>query len=438
MRRATRLAAALVALAVVGTAHADEPPPPPNWAANRTKVPDAATKVDGAFPDALPLIGYDTNLGFGLGVGAHYTINGSRADPLFAYTPYRHRLYVQAYVTTGGYQQHILSYEGFYIADTPYRIRAALTYERNTNANYFGNGTATLANLSYHGTSYSTYDAAANAAGPSYFHFEYDKPQGQVVLERTFLGGRVRGLYGLNAQYVSITRYDAAGSPAPTTKLGADCAAGLATGCGGGWNNTLRAGVSFDTRDFDPDPNSGVFVNSTGQWSAKGFGSSADYVRWTIAARGYLSPFPALADVVVAGRVLYSIQSAGVPFYSMDTLAMAGSVDDATDQTGLGGERTLRGYRQDRFIGLVAANANLEVRWTFVRFPFLKQHFSLQIAPFVDTGRVFDRVGLSFTDWKTDVGAGLRIGWNQSTIIMFDFGASSEDTGFFIDFGMPF
>ena len=54
-------------------------------------------------------------------------------------------------MTTGGYQQHILSYDGFYIGDSPYRLRAVLTYERNTTANYFGTGTATLADLSYLG-----------------------------------------------------------------------------------------------------------------------------------------------------------------------------------------------------------------------------------------------------------------------------------------------
>jgi hypothetical protein len=430
-----RLAAALLVLLAPRVALADESPAPPAWAANRAKVPDVERKVAGAFPDALPLVGYDTNLGFGLGVGAHYTIDGARTDSLFAYTPYRHRFYAQAYVTTGGYQQHILSYDAFYVADSPYRVRAVLTYERNTNANYFGNGTATLADLSYQGTSYSTYDAAAAAAGPKYFHYGYDRPQGQVILERSFWGTRLRALYGVNAQYEGITRYDA---PGTTTKLGIDCAAGAASGCAGGWNNTLRAGLAFDTRDFDPDPNSGLFVDSTGQWSARGFGSSADYLRWTTAVRAYISPFPRVADVVVAGRVLYSVQSAKVPFFAMDTLAMAGGTDDATDQTGLGGERTLRGYRQDRFIGLVAAAANVEVRWTFVRFPLLGQHFSLQIAPFVDTGRVFDRVELSLSDWKSDAGAGLRIGWNQSSVIMFDFGASREDTGFFVDFGMAF
>ena len=99
-------------------------------------------------------------------------------------------------------------------------------------------------------------------------------------------------------------------------------------------------------------------------------------------------------------------------------------IDDITDATGLGGERTMRGYRQDRFIGLVAAGASAEVRWTFAKFGLFQQHFSLQVAPFVDSGRVFHQVGLSLDDWKISGGAGLRVGYNQSTIVMFDFGAS--------------
>lgn len=424
---------ALLALAPVARAAAA--PPPPAWARSIAKTPDVERKVEGAFPDALPLVGYDTNTGLGLGVGAHLTFDGKRSDPLFSYTPYRHRLYAQAYLTTGGYQQHILSYDGVAPAGLPYRVKAVLTFERNTGANYFGNGEATLAPLSFHGQRFATYDDAVAAAGPSYYRYEYDRPQGQVMLERSLFGGVVRARYGWNVQYVAITRGDAPGAP---TKLGLDCASGAATGCGGGWNDVLKGGFAFDTRDFEPDPNSGVFADVTGQWSAKAFGSSADYVRVTAAARAYVSPFPKLADLVVAGRVLYSVQSAKVPFFAMDTLAMAAGSDDATDQTGLGGERTLRGFRQDRFIGRVAAAANFEVRWTFAKFPLLAQRFSLQLAPFVDTGRVFDRVGFSLDDWKVAAGGGLRIGWNQSTIVMIDCGVSKEDVGVFVDFGMPF
>ncbi len=410
-------------------------------ATGRARVPDLENKKEGWFPDLFPEINYQPDTGIGLGVGGHYTFDGSRSDPLFAYTPYRHRLFAQVYASTGGYQQDFVGYEGVALGDSPYRLRAALVYERNTAANYFGNGSATLADLAYQGKSYSTYGAAVAAATaasvPQYFHYGYERPQGQALLERSFFGGRVRALYGVNVQHVIITRYDGASASSPT-KLGADCAAALATGCDGGWNNTLRAGVAYDTRDYDPDANSGVFVDTNGHWSARGFGSSTDYLRLTTAVRGYFSPFPELADLVVAGRLLYSVQSARVPFFAMNTLAMAGSIDDITDATGLGGERTMRGYRQDRFIGLVAAGASAEVRWTFAKFPLFHQRFSLQMAPFVDSGRVFDQVGLSLADWKVSGGGGLRVGYNQSTIVMIDVGASREETDLYIDFGRAY
>jgi hemolysin activation/secretion protein len=120
----------------------------------------------------------------------------------------------------------------------------------------------------------------------------------------------------------------------------------------------------------------------------------------------------------------------------MDTLALTEG-----DQNGLGGERTIRGFRQDRFVGNVAAVANLEVRWTFVHFRVLKQLFSLQIAPLFDVGRIFDNVfaGEDFaSNWKWSAGGGLRIAWNRSTIIMVDGAASTEDVGIYVDFGMPF
>jgi len=398
-------------------------------------MPDLEHKVSGSFPDALPLIAYDTNTGLGAGVGAHLTLNGDREDPLFAYTPYRHRIYAQAFATTGGYQQHIVSYDGVAIGGMPLRLKAALTYERNTNANYFGNGESTLGPLAFGGRTFGSYDAATAAAGSRYFHYGVEKPQGQIVLERSFLGSSLRTHYGVNVQRVDITRYDSRAEFSPGTKLGIDCASGAALGCDGGWNNTLRSGIAWDTRDYEPDPHSGVLVDATGQWSARGFGSIADYVRLTMAARAYVSPAP---DLVIATRVLYSVQSANVPFFAMDTLGMAAGTDDATDQSGLGGERTLRGFRQDRFVGHVATAANAELRWTFTRFSALNQRFSLQIAPLLDAGQVFDKVDFAFTDWKVAGGAGLRVGWNQSTIVMFDFAASKEDTGFYVDFGMPF
>jgi outer membrane protein assembly factor BamA len=409
-------------------------------------------KVEGNYVTGLPLFNYDPNTGFGFGVGGFYTMNGPRTSPLFAYTPYRQRVFVQAFATTGGYQQHLVSFDGVYIGNTPYRLRAQLAFERNINANYFGVGESTLGPLSFQGVPHATYSDQVQAssalqpggiATPDYNRYWYDLSSGTVALERSFLGGRVRVQYGFVAQYERVTLYDGqqtvgvtpsgqtTGATEGPTKLGIDCASHAVLGCDGGWDDFLRAGVVWDTRDFEPDPRSGLFVETTGEWSAKAFGSRFNYLRLTVSARAFQRLF--LRDLVLAGRVLYSLQTAPMPFYSMNTLALTEG-----DQRGLGGEVTIRGYRQDRFVGPMAAVANVELRWTFVHFTLLKQKFSLQAAPLYDVGRVFDRVGLSASNWKSSAGGGLRVGWNQSTIIMFDAGFSSEDTGFFIDFGMPF
>jgi len=455
LSRAGRLSLALLVVCVARAAVADDTTVP-SFARYKPRVEDVEHKEEGNFFSGLPLVGYDTSTGLGLGLGGYFTMNGPRTSPLFAITPYRHRIFAQGYATTGGYQQHMLSYDGVYVGNSPFRIRATLMYERNTNANYFGVGEGTLGPLTFQGVAHSTYDeqtAAASAinpggfASPAYNQYRYDKPSASLTVERDFWGGRVRALYGAIAQYFAIGTYDgqptqgidAAGQSAVApsghgwTKLGLDCAQGRVIGCNGGWNNALKAGVALDTRDFEPDPTKGFFVDATGEWSTKALGSSFDYLRLTLAARAYVSPFPKLANLVLALRLLYSVQTSAVPFFAMDTLALTEG-----DQNGLGGERTLRGFRQDRFVGQVAAVGNAELRWTFVHFKLLAQRFSLQIAPLFDVGRVFDKVDFQLTNWKVSGGAGLRVGWNRSTIIMFDFGASSEDVGFYIDFGMPF
>lgn len=444
---------------------ADEPRGLPSFMANKPRMDDADRKEEGSFLSGVPALGYDTNTGFGAGAGGFYTIDGKKTDPLFDYTPYRHRVFAQLYITTGGYQQYEVAYDGLYLGNSPYRLRTYLMFERNTNANYFGNGTSTLDDLSFRGVSHARYNDQTSAAStlqadgtasPYYNHYTYDKPQAKLALERDFWGGRVRAQYGAIVQYLNVERYDgrpvqakdAAGNDVTVThgpsKLGEDCAAGLALGCSGGWNNMLKAGVALDTRDFEPDPDNGVFADLTGEWSSKGFGSAYNYLRATLATRFYWAPFPKVrvksplfgrvsSRVVFAGRLLYSVQTGDVPFYAMDALALT-----EDDQSGLGGEYTLRGFRQGRFIGRVAALGQAEVRWTFFEFEMLKQRFTVQFAPLLDVGRVFDRVELSTDRWKVSAGAGWRIAWNKSTVIIFDLGVSREDIGFYIDLGTGF
>src|SRR5207302_189205 len=113
----------------------------------------------------------------------------------------------------------------------------------------------------------------------------------------------------------------------------------------GGRDDFLRLGVSYDTRDFEPDPNTGIFLDAALDAGTVALGSQYDYARFLVAARGYVSPFP--IDLVLAGRAVFEVQTKGAPFFSMDTLPFT-----EDPRLGLGGHRTMRGFRPDRFVAV--------------------------------------------------------------------------------------
>ncbi|HEX4421054.1 MAG TPA: DUF5982 domain-containing protein [Kofleriaceae bacterium] len=420
---------------------------------------DLASKNDGGYVTGLPLFAYSTDLGLGLGARAYYYWNGHPDDPRFATTPYLYRLFLQGFASTGGTQFHWLDFDAPRIFDTPYRVRSQLIWQRNTNTNYFGLGEHALPPLAFPGPgagrSFTRYDDYARAQqqigadGQTYGKYDqYDllRPIFIASVERLVLDDRVRVLGGVGASYARIRDYsgkqvdasDAAGrtvqATEATTRLATDCAAGRLVGCAGGRDDFLRLGISYDTRDFEPDPNSGTFIDLALDTGTAALGSEYDYVRFLIAARGYWSPAPDAADLVLAGRLTFEAQSNGAPFFSMNTLPFT-----EDPRTGLGGHRTLRGFRQDRFVGSVMTLANGEVRWTFGHARIAGQRFGFIVAPFLDLGRPYDSLsGLSPRNWQTSYGGAFRIAWNLATIITVDYGRSSEDTGFYVNFNHIF
>src|SRR5690242_16853854 len=89
---------------------------------------DLARKNERGYVTGLPLWNYDPNTGYGFGARAYYYYNGSREDPLFAYTPYFYRLFLQGFATTGGLQYHWLDFDAPYVAGTSLRLRSQLIY----------------------------------------------------------------------------------------------------------------------------------------------------------------------------------------------------------------------------------------------------------------------------------------------------------------------
>lgn len=425
---------------------------------SRLRQDDYDRKKEGGYFTGLPLANYDPNTGFGFGARLYYFFNGYKDDAFFAITPYLHRLIAQAFVSTAGAQDHLLDYDAPNFLGTLYRARATFEFEAANAWPYFGVGSRSLAPLSFPGApgktfdKISDFDRAQQAVQPNgstftrYNYYKFQRPTLQLGVERLLLGGVLRPMVGLGFAYMNITDYtgqltdatDAGGSSVQAreaqTLLAADCAARRIVGCNGGFDNVLRLALSLDTRDFEPDPNSGIYAELSTEIATPALGSEYDYVRMMLSVRGFYSPIPKVADVVLAVRGVYEAQTSGTPFTSQSLMPF---IDD--NHSGLGGFRTLRGYRQNRFVGPVIALTNYELRYTFLHFRVLQQGFALMAVPFLDIGRVFDNPKqTTLAGWKRTQGGGLRIGWNEATIIMMDYGFSDEDSGLYINFNHIF
>jgi len=200
-------------------------------------------------------------------------------------------------------------------------------------------------------------------------------------------------------------------------------------GYDGGWDNALKVGLTYDTRDFEPDPSSGVMLQLAGRVSSEALGSSFNYQQLTLSARGFHNLLGEDQRLILAGRLTYVMQFGDIPFYSSSTIPFTDG-----DMNGLGGHATLRGFATDRFVGEAMAVANAELRWSFAERQLWGQHLRFMLVPFVDMGSVFDSVSdTSFEDWRFAGGLGLRLAWNLSTIVSFDFARSSEDSLFYME-----
>jgi outer membrane protein assembly factor BamA len=163
-------------------------------------------------------------------------------------------------------------------------------------------------------------------------------------------------------------------------------------------------------------------------------GSEYAWVRGMLTPRAYVSVLGDLTDLVLAARGTLQVQSRSSPFFGMNLIPYT-----EEPRAGLGGLRTLRGYKQDRFVGPVMTLVNAELRWMFLRFEALRQSFGILAVPFIDLGSVYDRVAdLSLAGWQRDQGLALRVAWNLATIITVEYALSEEDSGFYVNFNHIF
>ena len=130
-------------------------------------------------------------------------------------------------------------------------------------------------------------------------------------------------------------------------------------------------------------------------------------------------------------------QGQWVRLLAPDTLLLIrGSIQLATttlvplEQFGLGGEETVRGYRQDFLLTDNAALASIEVRLPIYRAP--KELAVLQLAPFVDVGTGWNNSANNQQNSNTpntlaSIGLGLRLQLGNNLTARFDYGVPLVD-----------
>ncbi|MBI3502196.1 MAG: BamA/TamA family outer membrane protein [Bacteroidetes bacterium] len=403
---------------------------------------DLASKKEGPYITGVPDLSSDPLNGLGAGVEAQLFFNGKHTDPFFAYTPYRAVVNLIVFYTTRSQREIRLETEIPYLFNTKWRFHGELGYEVDPNWLYFGITEESLKPLSYFPNGDTTQSLVNNASYTAYenslsgeknFYNTYQKEEAilNLIMERSFLEGKARLLFGYELSYSNYT------SPLnENSLLHRHALAGKILGYGRNTVPLLQAGLIYDTRDLETDPSNGIFAEYMNEVSLKALGSDFDFYKTFLHFNYYHKILQKIFRKCVFATTTgigYTIGNA--PFFEFQD-------EESSEKTieGLGGSETLRGFKQSRFVAPVMEFTNVEFRTRFWQLDKLKQHFSFSAVPFFDVGGVWNSLDrISHTEnFRFSEGLGLRIGWNENTTLRFDFAVSKEDKQFFFALVQPF
>ncbi len=201
---------------------------------------------------------------------------------------------------------------------------------------------------------------------------------------------------------------------------------------GVGTNDQLlnRLSLVYDTRDGLVVPNHGMeWVVYGGAAARHGLLNESMYSEAGVDGRDFL---PVGEQTVIASHIAlrYLPTSHEVPFWALSSLG--GGVSE------VGGEQPLRGYGEGRFYDRNSFSSSLEVRRTVLSFDATTR-VDVELAPFVDLGRVFSRSSTDVLEQLHHVyGVGFRGIARPFVVGKVDIGYGSEGVAIFTGLNYPF
>jgi Hemolysin activation/secretion protein len=224
----------------------------------------------------------------------------------------------------------------------------------------------------------------------------------------------------------------------------------------GGNVTQLKAGLTYDTRDHDSDPTRGVNIEATFYYAPDILDRTDTYNHTNGGILFMGSHYvPVVGDkLTLAYRLGAQYTLFGnVPFYfcnNMNTMFFRKMYTE-----GLGGNASVRGIHRNGVIGDGFALLNAELRWRIVEFRFINQNWGFAVNPFFDCGQVIkphkldvQKQSLSPVFYSGEAehlhctaGCGLKLVMNHNMVVSFEAAkafSANDGTGLWTNIGFNY
>ncbi len=197
-----------------------------------------------------------------------------------------------------------------------------------------------------------------------------------------------------------------------------------APGVGGATILGQRISFHYDTRNNLVTPTDGMAITAYAELNYN-FHKGADplYSRYGLEVKKMFASESKRAILVIRGDLQATLGS-DVPFY---------------EQSSLGGQNNLRGFGVDRYIDKQLISFSVEERIHVLRTRLAGVMADFEIAPFIDTGQVFNSYkSVSFKDYRITPGIGFRGIIRPNVVGRIDYGYSKEGGAIFAGLDFPY
>ena len=192
----------------------------------------------------------------------------------------------------------------------------------------------------------------------------------------------------------------------------------------------MRLVVSYDTRDSVSIPRRGNWLTLFGGMADRSMLSSVSYNVFGAEGRHYS---PLGQRVTLAGHLAVRYMAVGqrTPFWALSRLG--------GDRSDLGGQQPLRGFGDSRFVRHNLFVTNLELRTRVFGLETFGTRATLELAPFIEVGRVFHMLHVNpFSHLHPVGGLGFRGIAEPFVVGYVDVGYGGEGVAIFSGIEYPF